>query len=249
MTLPDLTVGDWEIAHLDVAPYDGSTAATLTLHSPADTSPDGTAVPLDAGVEVVNEDGVAVKRFTQLAAVQYPVGGWWVRSWDVTGVGACQPDERLFVAPNPSAGGPSWTPTRERVAAYIPERTVEINRLSDGQPVLTFTSDTRPSGLQVDRQIEDAVGWVTTTCGDLHESLFETARGLAALRAAGMAEISWPVRDGDINAGQALLTQADNGLKALKERNEALTGVDPDNPHLMPVYSFPCPEPYGDYNL
>jgi hypothetical protein len=250
VTIPDLTVGDSERPWIDVAPYQvGDTAATLTLHSPADIDPAGTDVPLAGGVETV-VDGVPVLRFRAAAAVQYPVPSWWVRSWDVTGVGACQPDERFFVAPNPTAGGPEWTPTRERVAAYIPERTVEVNRLSDGQPVLTFTADTRPSARQVDQQIEDAVAWVTTACGDLDTTLFDTARGLAAIRAAGMAEISWPVRDGDINAGQALLTQADNGLKALAARNESLTGVDPDDPdavfEIAPLYSFPCAPSWGD---
>lgn len=250
MAIPDLTVGDWETAYLDVAPYDDTTAVTLAIHSPADTSLAGTAATVDAGVVLVNDDGVNVKRFTA-SAVQYPAGGWWVRSWQVTGVGASEPDERFFVAPNPTAGGPMWSPTREQVADYIPERTVEIDRLSSGQPVLTFTADTRPSARQVDRQIIGAVGWITTACGDLDDTLHEAASDVAAIRAAGMAEISWPVRDGDISAGQALLAQADAGLKSLKERNDLLTvaPVDPDKNLLLPVYSFPPAPSWGDHLL
>lgn len=249
--MSDLSVGDSDLPFLDVAPYEvGSTAATLTVHSPDDPDANGTVVPVDGGVEMT-VDGAPVLRFTATSSVFYDVPKWWVRHWEVTGVGASAEDDRVFVAPSPLAGGPEWTPTRERVAVYIPERTVEINRLSDGQPILTFSADTRPSGRQVDQQIEDAVAWVTTACGDLHADLYESARGIAAVRAAGMAEVSWPVRDGDINAGEALLRQADAALKTLAARNESLTGVDPDDPdavfEIVPPYS--CTTSYGDCYL
>ncbi|GGM53296.1 hypothetical protein ACFFX1_54975 [Dactylosporangium sucinum] len=249
MTIPDLTVGDWETAHIDVAPYDGSTAATLTLHSPADTDPAGTLIPLDGGVELINEDGQAVKRFTQVSAVQYPVSGWWVRSWDITGVGASQPDERFFVSPNPVAGGPTWTPTRERVADFVPHRTIPEAFESQGEPLLTFTANTTPRGATVDRLITGAVGWVLTTTGDLHTSLGDAAQEAAALRAAGFVELAgMPTVDRDL--ADALFTQADAALKALAARNESLTGVDPDDPdavfEIVPLYSFPPASSWGD---
>jgi hypothetical protein len=251
--MSDLSVGDSDVPHLDVAPYQvGVTAAALTVHSPADPDETGTAVPVDSGVETT-VDGALVLRFAATSSVLYDVPRWWVRHWSVTGVGAGDEDDRVFVAPSLLAGGSEWTPTRERVAVYIPERTVEINRLSDGLPTLGFSADTRPTGRQIDQQIEDAVAWVTTSCGDLHASLYETARGLAALRTAGMAEASWPVRDGDLSAAQILLTQADNGLKTLAARNEALTGEDPDDPdavfEIVPAWSFPSASAWGDQLL
>ncbi len=153
--------------------------------------------------------------------------------------------------PAPEVGLPSWAPSLERVAAYIPERTVPVDALPPGVPILTFTSQTRPTSAQVTMQIADACYWVLSTTGALHADLAGDGTGIAAVRAAGMAEISWPVRDGDINAGQALLTQADNALKALKTRNDLLTTapVDPDASALLPVYSFPPASPYGDYTF
>lgn len=155
--------------------------------------------------------------------------------------------------PIPAGGSgstlPDWAPDLTRVATYIPERTVEIDRESDGMPVLSFTANTRPSAAQVQSQIEGAVAWVLLdTTSSLDSTLFDAARELAAIRAAGLAEIAWPVRDGDINAGQALLTQADAGLKSLVARNDVITGENPEVFEVAPVWSFPCPDPWGDSN-
>jgi hypothetical protein len=242
---------DFAVPYLDVYPYDDTTAVTLEVRPPGVTPYDaGTCTPSLVTVDI-DDTPTLVQRWT---APPVPYGapfGYWVFAWEITGTGADAPEQRFHVPPPPSSGGPTWVPSRARVATYIPERTVEVNRLSGGAPVLDFTDDTRPTSTQVDQQIEDAVGWVTVTCGDVHSDLFEAARGVAAIRAAGMAEISWPVRDGDINAGQALLTQADNALKALAARNESLTGVDPDDPdavfEVVPVFSFPPQGRCSDY--
>ncbi len=250
-----LTAGrDYIAPTLDVYPYDGTTTVALEVRPPAPAAAFtvGPGVPSEGTADV---DGVTttVQRWTFPPVPTGEPYGWWVLAWSITGTGADAPEQRIHVPPPPTSGGPTWVPSRARVATYIPERTVEVDRLSSGAPVLDFTDDTRPTATQMDQQIEDAVGWVTVTCGEVHADLFEAARGCAAIRAAGMAEISWPVRDGDINAGQALLTQADNALKALAARNESLTGVDPDDPdavfEIVPVFSFPAPSPYGDYTL
>ncbi len=255
MTTLDLTVGDWESPWLDVAPYDvGATTATLTVHSPADTDPAGTSVVLDDGVETT-VDGLPVLRFTVTAAIQYPAAGWWVRAWTVAGVGACQPDERFFVAPNPTAGGPEWTPTRQRVASYVPSRPLVPAADGSNTDLMTFDSTTRPAGGQVDVMIGDAVNWVTDATGLLDETLHQSANACAAIRAAAFVELGYPERD---NAGKAtanttsdrLFKQSDSMLAALVLRNKALTGVDGDDPEpafeVLPQYSFPAPSPYGD---
>lgn len=240
---------DYATPYLDVYPYDDSTAVTLEVRPPGVT-------PYDAGVctptlVTVDIDGIPtlVQRWTAPPVATGAPYGYWVLAWSITGTGTDAPEQRFYVAPPPSSGGPLWVPSRQRVATYIPERTVEVDRLSNGIPVLDFNSDTRPTSDQIDFQIEDAVGWVSVTCGEIDATLHEAARGLAALRAAGMAEASWPVRDGDLNAAQLLLTQADNALKALKTRNDLLTAepIDPDKAALMPVWSFPAPSRYGDY--
>lgn len=249
MSVPDLTVGDSEQPWLDVAPYQlGDTTATLTLHAPTDTDPTGTDIPLDGGVETV-VDGLPVLRFTTIGLVQYTAAGWWVRSWTVTGVGASQPDERFFVAPNPTAGGPLWTPTRERVADYVRHRTVPVDFETEGEPTGTFSATTTPPGSSVDRLITGAVGWVLAATGDLDSSLTDAAQECAALRAAGFVELAGrpPV---DSGLATALFAQADTALKALVARNEALTGSDPDEPvavfEIVQPYSCPTPRWYGD---
>lgn len=233
MTVPDLTVGDSEKPWLDVAPYQlGDTAAALTLHSPTDTDPTGTSIPLDGGVETV-VDGLPVLRFTAVGLTTYPAAGWWVRSWTVTGVGACQPDERFFVAPNPTAGGPLWTPTRERVASYVPSRPLVPTADGSNKDLMTFDATTRPTGAQVDLLIAAAVNWVLSATGDLDATLTETATDCAALRAAGFVELGYPERDDPTKStanqtSDRLFKQAEQMLRQLVARNESLTGVNPD---------------------
>ncbi|MGI5247776.1 hypothetical protein [Dactylosporangium sp. CA-139066] len=251
MSVPDLTVGDSEQPWLDIAPYQvGDTTATLTLHSPADTDPSGTNVPLDGGVETV-VDGLPVLRFTTTGLTAYPAPGWWVRSWTVTGIGACQPDERFFVAPNPTAGGPEWTPTRARVASYVPSRPLVPAADGSNRDTHTFDSSTRPTGGQVDQLIADAVNWLTDETGELDPSLHESATACAAIRAAGFVELGYPERDDPTKStanatSDRLLRQADQMLARLAARNEAITGVDPAVHAIVPVYSFPAPPPWGD---
>ncbi|GAA2346928.1 hypothetical protein [Dactylosporangium salmoneum] len=255
---PDLTTGDSEQPWIDVAPYQvGDTTATLTLHSPADTDPSGTSIPLDGGVETT-AGGLQVLRFTTVGLVQYPAPGWWVRSWNVDGVGACQPDERFFVAPNPLAGGPLWTPARARVASYVPSRPLVPAVDGSNVDLMTFDQTTRPTGAQVDQLIADAVNWVTDETGDLDPSLYESATACAAIRAAGFVELGYPERNDPMrstanNTSDRLLKQADQMLVKLAARNESLTGVDPDDPgavfEIVPAYRFPPPPVYGDWTL
>lgn len=138
------------------------------------------------------------------------------------------------------------------MATYIPERSVPVDDV-DGQPVLTFTADTRPTATQVDSQIADAVVWVSIATGTLDETLYDAARAVAAIRAAGLIELSWPIRDADRNTGRDLLTQADAMLKQLAARNVTLTGEDPDDPdgvfEILPVWSFPAAADWGDTTL
>jgi hypothetical protein len=255
VTIPDLSVGDSERPSIDIAPYQvGSTAATLTVHSPADTDPTGTAVPLDTGVETT-VDGVPVLRFTVTAPVQYPVAGWWVRGWQVTGVGACEPDERFFVAPNPTAGGPEWTPNRQRVASYVPSRPLVPAADGSNTDLQTWDSSTRPTGGQVDVIIMDAVNWVLDATGELDSTLYQSANAVAAIRAAAFIELGYPERNDPMKStanttSDRLFKQAELMLAALVARNKALTGADGDDPEpvfeIAPMWSFPAAPSWGD---
>ena len=258
MTIPDLSAGDSDRPWIDVAPYQvGDTAATLTVHSPADTDPTGTNVPLDAGVETT-VDGTQVLRFTATDLVQYGVAGWWVRSWTVTGVGACQPDERFFVSPNPTAGGPEWTPTRQRVASYVPSRPLVPAADGSNTDLMTFDASTRPTGGQVDVIIMDAVRWVLNATGELDADLYESATAVAGIRAAAFVELGYPERQNAEKAtanttSDRLFKQADAMLASLVGANKAKTGADGDDPEaafeIVPMWSFPAPSPYGDYTF
>lgn len=245
--MPD--VGDVEVLEVDVHPFDVTTSASFTVVHPDGSSEVLAATPTEVEADVDGET-VTVQRWTS-GNLTYDAPRQWVIIAAVTGTGVSVQPRTVWVDALPTGGGVAWRPNLERVATYIPERTVAVDRLSDGKPVLTFTDDTRPTAVQVAQQIDDAVAWVATACGDLDTTLYDTARGLAAIRAAGMAEASWPVRDGDLSAAQILLQQADSGLKALAARNESLTGVDPDDPdgvfEIAPPYS--CTSSWGDQLL
>ncbi|UWP85880.1 hypothetical protein Dfulv_17175 [Dactylosporangium fulvum] len=252
--IPDLTVGDSERPWIDVHPYEiGSTQATLALHSPDDPDETGTDVPLDSGVEA-EVDGLMVLRFAATSLVRYAAPRWWVKSWKIIGVGASEPFERFFVARSPLAGGPEWTPTRARVASYVPSRPLVPAPDGSNVDLMTFDATTRPTGAQVDLHIADAVRWVTDATGELDAVLHESATAVAAIRAAAFVELGYGERDKGMRdtanqTSDRLFKQADQMLAALAARNEALTGVDPAVFEVMPVYSFPSPSPYGDRDL
>jgi hypothetical protein len=248
------TPTDYITPYLDVYPYDGSTAVTLEVRPPDPAVP-FPVTPITPSIIQAVIDGAptAVQRWTAAPVATGEPYGWWVLAWDVTGTGAGAPEESVFVAPPPVPGGPVWTPTRPRVASYVPSR--PLVPLADGSnaDVMTFDDSTRPTGGQVDQLVVDAVNWVTDACGAIDASLGESATACAAIRAAAFVELGYPERDVPMrssatNTAQVLFAQADRMLAALKARNEAVTGTDPDLPAgLLPLYSFPPACPYGDY--
>ncbi|MGW7198456.1 hypothetical protein [Streptomyces chryseus] len=88
--MPD--AGDQVTATLTVAPYDATTAATLTVYAPNGTSAPAAASTADGGQ-------------TWTALVPYTVAGVWTLAWTVTGTGAGRETQRVAVAPSP--GGPA----------------------------------------------------------------------------------------------------------------------------------------------
>jgi hypothetical protein len=146
---------------------------------------------------------------------------------------------------------PDWIPTIDQVADYVTSRTVTTTP-GDDEPSGTFSADTYPTGDQVDRLIEAACNWVLSVTGPIAAALNDNAADVAALRAAGMVELSYPVRDGDINTAELLLAQALLGRTDLVKANTAATGVDPGGglaSTLLPQWSFPDPVAWGDTNL
>ncbi len=230
-----LQVGDVRQPTLDVAAYDGSpgnngTAATCTVTAPgaapqtlATTSPDDGATWIAAA-------------WTSTAP------GRWIETWTVTGHGADTYYAVVLVHPAPTAGGQTWIPTREQVAAIIPRRTHVGAATGWGETVGTFTLDTKPSSVAVDDLISKAARWIEVVAGPIVQpSIEESATDAAAMHVAGLILTTWPEGDNDFKAGQLLLDRADKMRRDVATANVVETGVDPVAPAaVMPVWSFPA---------
>jgi hypothetical protein len=212
-----------------VDPYDVGTAVTVTLTSEGGATLSPTATTTDGG-------------HTWSATPTYTETGKWVALWTVTGTGNGVWPEEIWVSTLPSpAAAVSWRPELWQVADYIPGRTLVGAVDGYGNALNTFDNTTHPTGDQVQRLITAACAWVTLKTGLVDDSLTESARDVAALRAAGMAEQGYPDNRDDLNTSAALLAQATQMRDDLARANEAVTGQDPEDPeaHLLPVYSFP----------
>lgn len=147
---------------------------------------------------------------------------------------------------------PSWAPDLPRVAAYIPHRTmVKTTGTQTASLALTFNENTQPTGAQVTLLIGDACARVSGRCGDIAESLQPLATAVAALLTAALVERAYPTNQNDVATSDSLEAQGEKMLDELATENEALTGDDPGDPaaHVMPVWSFPEPVPWGDEDL
>ena len=139
---------------------------------------------------------------------------------------------------------PGWTPSLERVAAYVPRRALVGSVDGYGTARRTFDSTTTPHMDDVLALIEDACAWVLDRTGALHVTLYDSGRGLAARRAAAFVELGYPDNRDDITVAEQLLRSLELDLAALADANTALTGDDPtipgvDDVAVMPYWSFP----------
>jgi hypothetical protein len=156
--------------------------------------------------------------------------------------------------PVPAGGGSSaateaWAPSLDQVADHVPGRTLAQD-LSGA--LLTFDDTTRPAGDEVDRLIAEACNWITVKVGfTIHSTLQEFAGDTAAVYAAAMVERGYPTRADDLSTADSLYKQAVDMRNDLATANLALTGADPVNPAdlVMPTWSFPTPERWGDVLL
>lgn len=103
--MPD--VGDQVTALLTVAPFDGATAAALTVYAPDGTVSHPTASTTDGGA-------------TWSAPLTYTAAGVWRLAWSVTGMGASVESELVSVAPSPGppSGGRTYATTTQ-LANYL----------------------------------------------------------------------------------------------------------------------------------
>ncbi len=233
-----LQVGDPRQPTLEVTASDGTpgstaasppTAVTCTVTAPGSTPQTLTTTSPDGGATWV--------------AAAYTCGtptGRWIERWDVTGHGADVYYSVVLVHPAPTAGGQTWIPTREQVAAIIPRRTHVGGSAGWGVTQATFTDLTRPTGAICDTIISQAARWVEAATGPIVQpSIEQAATDAAALYAAGLIQIQYPDEDGDRDTGKTLLAQAADMRKLVAANNIVDTGTDPTATVVMPVWSFP----------
>lgn len=213
---------------------DATTTLAVTLPDGSALSPDPTPTSTSTGVYLGTWTGT--------------VDGLWRWTWTATG--AVQDKSVGAVYVWPLATALPWVPTRRAVAALVPTRTVG----QDGtDPVLTgtFTEATSPTAVQVDEILSQSVAWVAMRTGTVDTSLYEAARSVAAMRAAGMVLTAYPLGDAeaDTDAARRWLDLAGVDLAALVAANTA-TGTD-DGPGTPTVgaYSFPSAPSWGDSYL
>lgn len=244
----DLGVGDAESPYLIIAPAAGDTTATLEVRPPVG---DPYTVNVAGGpLEAITGSTDKQQRWTTAAPVSYDQAGRWVLHWAVTGTGESVEDLEVFVVPSPVAGGPTWAPGRSRVANYVPHRTLvrstgSVIASQDGYE-FTFTSDTRPSGVQVDRLIADGVDWVTAMVNPLNTKSQAACALLAALWAAVAVERSWPDDEQSLQRANDMEKRLDTMLagviKANTDANAADGSTYPPVTAVSPVWSFPPPD-------
>jgi hypothetical protein len=250
----DVGVGDAEVAVLTVEPADAGTAVTLTV-----TGPDGTSIAVTmTGAALVPIPDTSPIQYSQVWTADTPVvydqAGRWVLHYEVTGTGEGAEDLEVFVTPSPVAGGPTWAPGRSRVANYIPHRTLVRSATStiaseDGYEY-TFTSETRPTGVQVDRLIADGIAWVSALITPMHPTSEAAAGLLAALYSAIAVERSWPDDDQALQRANDMEKRLDNLLASLTAANRTANDGDlvtpPGAPAVNPYWSFPPADPRYD---
>ncbi len=224
---------------LTVEPYDGTTAATITITGPSDQTLNPTAVSTDSG-------------HTWTVTPTYDEAGKWVAHWTVTGTGEGTVYQDVHVSRVPApAASVVWRPELWDVAAYVPRRTLVGAVDGHGNALDTFDATTLPKGAVVWRLISDACAWVLLAVGTVGTTLVDAARACAAIRAAAMVEAGYPDNRDDLTNADALLKQADAMRKDLAAANTALGADDPATTadDLLPVWSFPAAPSWSDLDL
>lgn len=246
----DVAVGDSELATLGVSPADADTVATLTVHAPDGSS--STVAVSGGALETIPDSADRQQTWTANEPVTYSAPGKWVLSWTVTGTGEGAEDYEVYVVSSPVAGGPTWWPGRSKVAAYVPHRTLIRSATStissQDSYELSFSSETRPTGLIVDKLIADGAAWVSALITPLNAKSEALAGVLVALWSAVAVERSWPDDDDSLQRANDMEKQLNSMLVALKVSNdEANNGTDDGFDIVYPKFSFPCPDPRYDY--
>lgn len=138
----------------------------------------------------------------------------------------------------------TWAPSLTDVGGCIPTRTVNVNLPGSTEYLNTFTSDTRPTGLQAQAKIDQAVADVELAVASIPTELEDAAKNAAMWRAAADIELAYPDRNADANVYAALDARAryEWGL-FIDAANSGGTGDG-----QLPYFSFPAPPSWADRN-
>lgn len=244
----DVGTGDAESPFLVVAPAALDTTVTLEVRPPAG---DPYAVSVAGGaLEAITGSADMQQRWATVTPVVFTAPGRWVLHWAVTGTGEGVEDLEVFVVPSPVAGGPTWAPGRSRVANYVPHRTLarSVASIISSQDTyaLTFDGTTRPTGLMVDRLINDGVAWVTSRVYPMNVRVEQAAAVVAALYAAAAIERGWPNDEQSLQRANDMEKRLDalmaDLVKANGDANTADGGSSYPVAAAMPTWSFPPPD-------
>lgn len=231
-------IGDVAVLRMTLRDPDTGLLADTDTVTVTILSPDG------AVSAPVNADHPSIGIYTHELAIT--AAGTWRYEFKATGT--IQADESgVFVVKPLWAAPVAWSPTLQDVAAYVPARTHATADAGDQGPQGTFTVDTIPDDQQAAALIAASTAHVAARLGAVADPLFDAAKAVAAIRAAGFVELAYPATDDDVNTAKTLLDEATRMLTDLLTANAAAGGGSAgDSSHLLPVFSFPEPRPNLD---
>lgn len=131
-----------------------------------------------------------------------------------------------------------WDPTAADVGALICSRTKDTNGIELG----TFTSNTRPTAEQLSVLIDTATSDIDSDAGPVPIRLYDRARRVAALRSAGLVELSYYPEQ--VNTGRSPYPQLEAMYAAAFQRlvtsiGELNDGGDLGDADLLPQFAYP----------
>ena len=149
---------------------------------------------------------------------------------------------------------PDWAADRSHVADYIPHRTVQRDTDSVVESEDTYRFDwddtTTPTAETVNRLIADGVAYVSARVTPMAVVSESAAGVLVSLYAAASVERGWPDDDQSLQRANDLEKRFDLLLADLivsnRDANSSAGLPLPGAPAVLPVWSFPPPDPRFD---
>ena len=144
---------------------------------------------------------------------------------------------------------PTWAPSVDQVANYIPHRTIipAAGAILESQDTyeLTFDTHTQPNDTSVAQLIVDGVAWVGARIFPLNEASQPAAGVCVALYAAAAVERTFTSDPESMPRANDLEKRLDKLLEDLIEANDYANGNA--GIEIVPAFSYSCADPRWDY--